>query len=68
MASMPNGSFASPLAHAQYPIAPVSTPAGLVTRVYNGTSAFSLLVTVFLLLVTYDQCNGNSGIRLGGPG
>lgn len=68
MASIPNGSFASPLAHAQYQIAPPSTPAGLVARVYNGTSAFSLLVTAFLLLVAYDQCNGNSWILLGEPG
>lgn len=59
MASIPNGSFASPLTHAQYPLAPASTPAGLVARVYNGTSAFSLLITAFLLLVAYDQCNGS---------
>jgi len=68
MASIPNGSFASPLAHAQYPIVPPSTPAGLVARVYNGRSAFSLLVTAFLLLIAYDQRNGKSWIWLGAPG
>jgi len=68
MASIANGSFASPLAHAQYPMAPTSTAGGLLARVYDGTSAFSLLVTVFLLLVAYDQCKNNSSICLGALG
>lgn len=63
MAAVVNGSFASPLANAQYPPASSTLPTnGLFSKVYNGTSGFNLLLTVFLILVAYDQCEISSTI------
>ena len=56
MATLVNGSFASPLANAPYPIVSQATAGGLLARVYNGTSGLSLFITAFLLVVAYDQC------------
>lgn len=53
MASVLNGSFASPLANAD--ISAVSDD-GLLSRVYNGMSSLSMFVTFLLMLVAYDQC------------
>lgn len=53
MASVVNGSFASPLANADYMSV---SDGGLLSRVYNGVSGLSVLVTIFLMLVAYDQC------------
>lgn len=53
MASVINGSFASPLANADFPSA---SDGGLLSRVYNGVSGLSVFVTFLLILVAYDQC------------
>ena len=55
MAAVMNGSFASPIANADY-IALSSVDGGLFSKVYNGMSGLSLTVTVLLMLVAYDQC------------
>ena len=50
-----NASFASPVADAA--TAKIQMPVeGLLGHLLNGMSAWSILATVFLLLVTYDQC------------
>lgn len=56
MASVLNGSFASPLASADF--SAVSDD-GLLSRAYNGMSALSMFVTFFLMLVAYDQCESH---------
>ena len=49
-----NASFASPLADAAF--AKINAaPAGLVTRIMNNFTPWTVLLTVFLLLVGYDQ-------------
>jgi len=53
MASLMNGSFASPLANADFPAV---SDDGLLSRVYNGMSGLSMFVTFLLMLVAYDQC------------
>lgn len=55
MAVAVNGSFASPIANADYTS---FSPAdgGLLSRVYNGMNGLSVTVTVLLILVAYDQC------------
>ena len=53
MASLMNGSFASPLANADFPDV---ADDGLLSRVYNGMSGLSMFVTFMLMLVAYDQC------------
>lgn len=53
MATVVNGSFASPLANADFPIL---SDGGLLSRVYNATSGLSVFVTFLLILVAYDQC------------
>ena len=57
MGSVTNGSFASPLANAQYPFTAETAAGGFFIRVYNGISALSLFATAFVMLVVYDQCN-----------
>lgn len=53
MASSVNGSFASPLANADFPSV---SDGGLLSSVYNGVSGLSVFVTFLLILVAYDQC------------
>ena len=53
MASVVNGSFASPLANADFPVA---SDGGLLSRALNGSSGLSLFITFLLMLVAYDQC------------
>ncbi len=53
MASVVNGSFASPLANADYTSV---SDGGLLSRAYNGVSGLSVFVTFLLVLVAYDQC------------
>ena len=53
MASAVNGSFASPLAHADLPVLP---DGGLLSQMYSGMSGLSVFVTFLLILVAYDQC------------
>lgn len=53
MASVLNGSFASPLANADFPAV---SDDGLLSRVYNGISGLSMFMTFLLMLVAYDQC------------
>ena len=55
MAAVMNGSFASPIANADY-IALSPVDGGLFSRLYNGMSGLSLTVTVLVMLVAYDQC------------
>ena len=56
MAAMTNGSFASPLADAQYSPVGALPAGGLLSAVYNGLSGFNLLLAAFTMLVAYDQC------------
>ena len=56
MAAAVNKSFASPAANADYPVALHDVAEGLLARVYNGVNGTSLVFTVLLLLVAYDQC------------
>ena len=57
MASLVNGSFASPLANADYP---AISDNGLVSRIYSNTNGLSVFVTFLLALVAYDQCKSHS--------
>jgi hypothetical protein len=56
MDALANASFASPLANANLKIPPGSSNTGLLTGLYNGFNVWTALVTVFLTLVAYDQC------------
>ena len=56
MAAAVNRSFASPAANADYPVALQDVAGGFLARVYSGFSGPSLVLTVLLLLVAYDQC------------
>ena len=56
MAAAVHKSFASPAANAEYPTALHDVAGGLLARVYNGVSGTSMVVTMLLLLVAYDQC------------
>ena len=53
MASVINGSFASPLANADFPAA---TDGGLLSKMFEGLNGLSVFVTFVLALVLYDQC------------
>ena len=55
MASLVNGSFASPLADAN-PSLRIVTEGGWLAKVYNGMSGLNVLISFLLLLVAYDQC------------
>jgi hypothetical protein len=55
MATIVN-SFASPLAHINLTVPLASPDAGLLAAVFNGVSAWTVALTVFLALVAYDQC------------
>ncbi len=48
-------SFASPLAHADLKIQ-VAQASGVLGRLLGQLNAWSVLLTVLLLLVAYDQC------------
>lgn len=52
MASLVNGSFASPLADANMRMV---TEGGWLARVYNGMSGLNVLISFLLVLVAYDQ-------------
>jgi hypothetical protein len=56
MDTLANVSFASPLANANLKIPTGSSNAGLLTGLYNGFNVWTALLTVFLTLVAYDQC------------
>jgi C-22 sterol desaturase len=45
----------SPLANAQYPV-DTSALAGVVSRLTQGLSGWTVALTLFLGLVVYDQC------------
>ena len=53
MASLVNGSFASPLADANMRIV---MEGGWLAKVYNGMSGLNVLISFLLVLVAYDQC------------
>ncbi|KLJ07893.1 C-22 sterol desaturase [Blastomyces silverae] len=50
-----NETFASPVADAGLASSVTQDPAGLLMSIYNGMTIWSTLLTIFLLLVTYDQ-------------
>lgn len=51
-----NGSYASPLANAEYPTSLHNVAGGFLFQIYDGFSGFSLITTILLMLVVYDQC------------
>ncbi len=51
-----NGTWASPVADAQYSQGLETGTGGFIGQIYSGLSGYSLCVTLFLLLVAYDQC------------
>lgn len=55
MVDVVNGSFASPAASLDYPtLAPVN--GGVLSSIYNGMNGPSVVATLLLLLIAYDQC------------
>jgi hypothetical protein len=50
-----NVSYASPTADAQYALRYVES-SGILNRLTQGWSAWSVVLTLFLGLVLYDQC------------
>ena len=60
MASLVNGSFASPLADANLRIV---TEGGWLAKVYNGMSGLNVLISFLLVLVAYDQCELLAGFQ-----
>ena len=54
MAAVMNGTFASPTADAKYAVF-TSPDEGLLARLYGEVSAWSVVLTLFLMLVVYDQ-------------
>ncbi|KAK2758185.1 RNA polymerase C-22 sterol desaturase [Arachnomyces sp. PD_36] len=50
-----SGSFASPIATADFAAKFSSDPAGTLWDVYNGINGWAAVITLFLLLVAYDQ-------------
>lgn len=52
----PNGSFASPIADAQYVVPPGHGSSGLLSYLYGGMGGWTAALTIILLLVAYDQC------------
>ena len=74
MASLVNGSFASPLADANLSLKTV-TEGGWLAKVYNGMSGLNVLISFLLVLVAYDQCelllheaNGCCGLGIADAG
>ena len=59
MAAAVNGGFASPLADASYTGSALSD-GGLLSSVYNGMNGLNVCVSLFLVLVAYDQCESSS--------
>lgn len=64
MAAAMNGSFSSPIADAAYKAVTNTNNGGLLSRMYNGVNGLSFAITVFLILVAYDQCECQPIIRL----
>lgn len=56
MAAAVNRSLTSPAANAEYPVVLQDVAGGLLARVFSGVSGTSMVITVLLLLVAYDQC------------
>ena len=54
IAGIMNGTFASPTADAKYAVF-TTQDEGLLARLYGGVSAWSIVLTFFLMLVVYDQ-------------
>ncbi|KAL8647719.1 MAG: hypothetical protein Q9210_005384 [Variospora velana] len=50
-----NGSFASPVANADYPPSFDDGAEGILAQLYSGVNGYSLVIFTFLLLVAYDQ-------------
>ena len=56
MVQVMDGTFASPSATAKYAAVPSSTEDGILSLAYNGMNGWSAVLTLFLMLVAYDQC------------
>lgn len=56
LAAALNRSLISPVSNFDYPAAQKTGSEGLLFRVYDGISGFSVFVTLILVLVAYDQC------------
>ena len=54
MAAIMNGTFASPTADAKYAVF-TTQDEGFLARLYGGVGAWSVVLTLFLMLVVYDQ-------------
>lgn len=56
MASATNGSFSSLAANADFISALKLEDAGILSHVYHGFNGWSIALTIFVILVAYDQC------------
>ena len=56
MATVVNGSFASPAADAKYLPGGHGSGDGLLSQLLSGVSGWSVALAVLLTLVAYDQC------------
>lgn len=56
MAAVVNGSFPSPAANADFTSALKAEDAGILSHVYHGLNGWSIALTLFVILVAYDQC------------
>ena len=50
-----NGSFTSPVADAQYVAAGTAESAGLLFRLINDATGWTVFTAILLMLVVYDQ-------------
>ena len=55
MATVANGSFASPAANTDYVVALAPGSSGVLSYVYNGMNGWSMVLSFLLMLVAYDQ-------------
>lgn len=56
-----NGSYASPLATAEYPAQLNNVTGGFLSQLYDGLNGWSIFAAILLVLVLYDQCKLASG-------
>jgi C-22 sterol desaturase len=59
-----NASLASPSADAKFPIG-LADSNGFLSTIANGANAWTVALTLFLVLVAYDQCECLMVARLG---
>lgn len=51
-----NSSFSSLTADASYGLGSAVTEGGLLSQIYNGMNFVTVTISLFLVLVAYDQC------------